>query len=601
MHVRYLSLLAALAITHVLAIAAAEATTEKYRLAWRDDPATTVVIAWHQKDGMNPVVHFGPQDHGQSAGAYPHSMRPHHALSYRGMNSQFARLTRLKPDTAYYFVIKDSNSTSRRLWFRTAPDKPKPFTFIAGGDSRSNAQPRREGNRLVAKLRPLFICHGGDYMGSGTSAEWQQWFDEWQLTISPDGRIYPLIPTHGNHENNDPQMVHKLFDTANQHVYGALDIGGRFMRVYTLNTEVVRRSDVWQAQREWFARDLARHQRRTWKIVQYHRPMRAHTRAKPEGIPQIKAWAHLLYDHGVDLAIECDTHMVKRTYPLRPSNESGSHESFIRDDKRGTVFIGEGSWGAPKRPANDDKPWTMASDSFYQFKWIHVTPEHIDIRSVKFEDVPNVASVAEDDPLAVPAGLRLWEPETGAVLRLPFNPYDPTFSEPAKRIELLAFGSTWRYHDAGDTPARDWHAVDYDDARWESGPAPLGYGNDGEVTKLSYGGNPTKKHAAYYFRTRFDAATKARKTDQLVLEIAADDGFVAYLNGREIGRANMPAGPITARTFACRAVGDAPDARIKIDPARLRAGRNVLAVEVHQANASSSDIHLDAAVVYESR
>ena len=135
--------------------------------------------------------------------SYAKRALPVRVLEYRGMNNHFARLEGLEPDAAYYFVICDSEGVGRRLWFKTAPSKPQPFTFISGGDSRSNPEARREGNKLVAKLRPLFVLFGGDYSGSGTADQWKEWFADWQLTISEDGRIYPILATHGNHENAD--------------------------------------------------------------------------------------------------------------------------------------------------------------------------------------------------------------------------------------------------------------------------------------------------------------------------------------------------------------------------------------------------------------
>ena len=52
---------------------------------------------------------------------------------YRGMNTHFARLSGLKADQIYYFVIKDSESVSKRFWFRTAPDKPQVFHLYCRG------------------------------------------------------------------------------------------------------------------------------------------------------------------------------------------------------------------------------------------------------------------------------------------------------------------------------------------------------------------------------------------------------------------------------------------------------------------------------------
>ncbi|MFI4859687.1 MAG: fibronectin type III domain-containing protein [Phycisphaerales bacterium JB063] len=592
------TLLTVAAFFFALALAAtpAAAETARFRLSWRADPATTVVIGWDQVSGNSPVVYWGDQDHGYDHEAYPHQSTPDTIQHYRGMNNHFVRLTGLRPDTAYYFVIKDSESTSRRFWFRTAPDQPQPFAFVAGGDSRSNGDPRREGNRLVAKLRPLFVCHGGDYMGVGSAEEWVQWFDDWQLTISEDGRIYPLVPAHGNHENRDMEMVYRLFDMPRPEMYHAVSVGGSLMRLYTLNTEISNDRTAWAAQHAWIQQDLALHRESTWKFVQHHRPMRPHTSAKAEGLIQIATWAQLFYDEGVDVVIECDTHMVKRTYPLRPSEESGSYESFIRDDERGTVYIGEGSWGAPIRPADDDKPWTMASDSFYQFKWIHVTPEHMDIRSVRFENVDAVASVRDDAPFAVPDGLVLWQPPTGEVLRLPFSVDDATYTDGGQWSEVFNPRSLWRYSDAAQAPAEDWFAADYDDSQWKTGHARLGYGDDGEATTLSYGDNADEKHAIAYFRTTF-AIENTDDIQRVIVGVLADDGFVAYLNGQEIGRRRVADGDLTEAPYATQVVGDQESYDgLDIDPTLLVEGENVLCVQVHQANARSSDLSLDARV-----
>ena len=81
--------------------------------------------------------------------------------------------------------------------------------------------------------------------------------------------------------------------------------------------------------------------------------MRPHYASKSEGDDEYLNWAQLFYDHAVDLVIECDSHIVKRTHPVRPSTATGSDEGFIQDDVAGTVYIGEGCWGAPLRSADD--------------------------------------------------------------------------------------------------------------------------------------------------------------------------------------------------------------------------------------------------------
>jgi hypothetical protein len=114
------------------------------------------------------------------------------------------------------------------------------------------------------------------------------------------------------------------------------------------------------------------------------------------------------------MAVECDSHTVKRTWPVRPSEEPGSDEGFIRDDKFGTVFVGEGCWGAPIRNNDDDKNWTRASGKFNQVNWISVASDRILCRTVMVDKVEQFGTVDDGAPAQAPDGLVLWEPESGA-------------------------------------------------------------------------------------------------------------------------------------------------------------------------------------------
>ncbi len=87
------------------------ASNDKYRLTLRCNPATSIVIGWNQISGSNPTVYFGTTDFGTNYNNYPNFKSPDRIVSYKGMNNHFARLTGLQPNTAYYFVIRDSQGT----------------------------------------------------------------------------------------------------------------------------------------------------------------------------------------------------------------------------------------------------------------------------------------------------------------------------------------------------------------------------------------------------------------------------------------------------------------------------------------------------------
>ena len=558
-----------------------------YRLSWRGDPATTMVVGWTQVSGNNPEICYGRRDFGASADRYPLVRKPDRVDVYLGMTNCFARLEKLRPDTAYYFVVRDSEGTGRRFWFRTAPATPKPLTFVCGGDSRldydqsdSIRAVRVAGNRLVAKLRPLFVLYGGDYVFNQEGARWKKWLEDWELTFSADGRIPPIVPVHGNHECYDLGVLSHIFDTPNPQQYQALDFGGKLLRVWVLNSELGWNSPEAAAQNRWLEMDLESHRSTRWKVAAYHRSMRPHSTRKPEGNAMVAWWAGLFYEYGMDLASESDTHLCKRTYPIRPSTGPGSFEGFVRDDARGTVFIGEGSWAAPMKMADDSKPWTMAAETVNQFKWIKVSPKAMEIRSVLFENVEQVVPLTETNRFEEPKGMVFWEPESGRVLRLPFNPADPGYSPPPIRERLFPLRSSWEWSLDGE----DWH----------QGTAPLGYGDDKVATRIARSG---QKPRMAYFRKTFHVAAERDRIEWAKLLVQVDDGCAIFLNGREVFRLNLPPGELSAETWAVERVGGARESALRsfrLDPALLKKGENTLQVRVFQHSPNSSDLLFDS-------
>jgi hypothetical protein len=159
--------------------------------------------------------------------------------------------------------------------------------------------------------------------------------------------------------------------------------------------------------------------------------------------------------------------------------------------------------------------------------------------------------------------------------------------------------STWRYFNTNVAPTGSWTNIVYDDSTWASGPAPLGYANDVKTnliaTTLSYGGNTSAKWIAYYFRAGFNVTNTSGFTN-MTLGLNRDDGAVVYLNGHELKRDNMPAGAVTFSTLASTNVGGPNETNVllfSVGTNFLANGTNVVAVEVHQASATSTDINFN--------
>jgi rhamnogalacturonan endolyase len=153
---------------------------------------------------------------------------------------------------------------------------------------------------------------------------------------------------------------------------------------------------------------------------------------------------------------------------------------------------------------------------------------------------------------------------------------------------LIAAGMTWRYFDKTNDLGTSWRSNTFNDATWSNGAARLGFGNDGEATKIA-----SNRQWTTYFRREFFIPNPTNVT-ALDARVTRDDAAVIYLNGTEVWRdTNLPTGIITSQTPALSALSGTNEtnwARFSLLPTNLVAGWNLLAAEVHQQSLTSSDI-----------
>ena len=166
-------------------------------------------------------------------------------------------------------------------------------------------------------------------------------------------------------------------------------------------------------------------------------------------------------------------------------------------------------------------------------------------------------------------------------------------SSPTGPTVLVPIDKTWSFNDTATDLGTEWVGTNYVDAAWLTGAGLLYHEDAGlPASKGTDLPNYQAGKLIYYFRTHFMFDGDPTRTT-LSAETVLDDGAVVYLNGRELFRLGMPAAPtpITATTTATRTVGDAVFETVLVGTdSGLRRGDNVLAVELHQATAQSSDV-----------
>ncbi|WP_456696777.1 fibrinogen-like YCDxxxxGGGW domain-containing protein [Aeromicrobium sp. P5_D10] len=161
---------------------------------------------------------------------------------------------------------------------------------------------------------------------------------------------------------------------------------------------------------------------------------------------------------------------------------------------------------------------------------------------------------------------------------------------------LIKQGATWSYlFNNATTVPTDWTTSEAATANWLTGPAGFGWGTGPIATNIDVASGTTRALTSYY-RKSF-GVTGAAAVQQLTLVTRADDGIAVYVNGVEVGRANLPGGTLTPTTYATSAVSTSAaisnPVTFDVPPNLLREGANSIAVEVHSNYRSTPNTSMD--------
>ena len=170
----------------------------------------------------------------------------------------------------------------------------------------------------------------------------------------------------------------------------------------------------------------------------------------------------------------------------------------------------------------------------------------------------------------------LWGPSLAAICQHEETPF------------LIAKEQVWRYFAGKPQPPKDWKSLSFDDANWKSGRAGFGYGDSDDVTVLE---DMRDAYTAVYIRKSFEIE-RPDQVDTLYLYVNYDDGFIAYLNGKDVASSSMKRTSSGVLVDQHEAEGF-EEFVIRDAGSLLKPGNNVLAIEGHNVALDSSDFSLD--------
>ncbi|MCZ7636017.1 MAG: hypothetical protein M5U12_08250 [Verrucomicrobia bacterium] len=166
---------------------------------------------------------------------------------------------------------------------------------------------------------------------------------------------------------------------------------------------------------------------------------------------------------------------------------------------------------------------------------------------------------------------------------------------------LVPTESIWRWRPGtseASNPVTLWREVAFPDTQFAPAPAPFWYGD------VLPGGTEISGMQNVYtciFLRRSFVLSSVAGVSGLQLRALVDDGFVAWINGTEVLRVNMPGAPgtaVTTATLANNAVEPVAFATYTLPApaAYLVPGTNLLAVQVFQSSVGSSDLGFDCSL-----
>ena len=335
-----------------------------------------ITISWEtDRVGDRGRVDFGPTADYGMASERDGELTPcqniihHHALSG------------LRPASLYHYRVSSKGAASADCTFRTAPEGPVAFQFVAYGDSRSALMGYRTAHpevvRAIIEHSPTdLVFNVGDLVDNGGLCrgweEHQGWAPEFFQPAAPLISTTPICVAAGNHEYyaspephliiDPPTLYQAYFDPAKRNTtwysftYGCA-------RFIILDSNSSRDSGNFlpgSPQYLWLEEELTRPDPK-WRIVLLHHPPFASRKTYGASRAVMDYLVPLFEKYSVPLVFAGHSHFYERSF------------------KSGVHYITTAGGGAPlyKDDRPDLNPYRVVSVSVHHHCHVAVSPERI--------------------------------------------------------------------------------------------------------------------------------------------------------------------------------------------------------------------------------
>ncbi len=550
-----------------------------------------------------------------------------------------ARLTGLLPDTRYDYAVFDGTNrltpADGSYQFTTHPTvgTVRPCQFWVLGDGGTGREPqyavheamldttRKEGHPID------FWLHAGDMAyGTGRDVEFQtRFFETYDRTL----RHKICWPTMGNHEGHTSKGttgVGPYYDAyivptrgevggvaSGTEAYYSFDYSN--IHFICLDSHDLDRKPT-SGMAKWLKADLDKAQA-DWLIAFWHHPpytKGSHDSDKEKDLTEMRRYIMPVIEAGgVDLVLTGHSHTYERSMLMDGAYATPTvSENVILDDgdgdpqgdgpyrksagihpHEGTVQVVAGNAGQTLGRTGT-QPVMKRTIVEHGSVLVSVNGDTLVGRMINRNGTQrDLFSIVKRGTVPVSRLALPWQPPEYK------KPTHETKKKAAMAVDhtvIIPREAEWEYLAGASPRGMSWTRLNFAAHGWRTGTAAFGFGAGTYGTELK---DLRRKAGSIYLRKEFQIA-QADRVAELGLWIDYADGFIAYINGREVARVGI------SRSSGRNAQGIKP--REEIDPtyvvlkdisACLKDGLNLLAIEAHVASGESLDFRLDPSLILE--
>ncbi|MBN2600770.1 MAG: metallophosphoesterase family protein [Candidatus Marinimicrobia bacterium] len=351
-------------------------------LTWSNNPTTSQSVTWRTDTTVNEswaeIAESDDSPDFTSNAKRLNALTQSLSIDEYSANYHSVTFSDLKSKSLYVYRVGSENNWSEWFQFRTANDKPEPFTFTFLGDGQNAllslwSRVIRAAYSRAPETR--FIIHGGDLVAQADN--YDQW-NEWFLAAGWINGMIPIVPVPGNHGyyhgHGKDRYLNKFWFaqfTLPENGISSLPESNYYFDYQGARFIILNSNEKIEEQTNWLKSNLVNNPNR-WTIIAFHHTIYSATNNRDH--KEIRnRWKPIFDNNHADLILMGHDHTYARGHNIDPKNG-------IKDPETGPVYVVSVS-GPKLYDINKDRWMDRAAENTQLYQIIHIDNDVLNYKS----------------------------------------------------------------------------------------------------------------------------------------------------------------------------------------------------------------------------